>query len=613
MLAFSAARAFIGLSLIRLYSTLSSPIVNQPSPNLRAQQMAGAAPRPPRKTPPRTALIAQAASRLPRSIPPCRRRFLAAAFPARRAGGPAALFAATISRARRRRLRTSCASARPACRRSASRSPGRSRRASSRRSACSEIVNDDMPFLVDSVMGELTERGLDVRAGRASGVRRRARRRRQRSIALNAAPGQPARRESFIHIHLAPIDDDAAARRDRARHRAGARRTCGSRCRTGGRCSAASARSSPSSRPIRRRCRSTRSPRRSSSWNGCSPTISPSSACATTCSTDNALEPVPRARSACCARRTCACSAAASELLEYTPEIMAFLKEPKPLIVTKANVRSRVHRRVYLDYIGVKRFDAGGQARRRVPHRRPVHLDRLYALGAHHSLSAPQGRRRRAARRLRPEQPFRQGAGQRAGALSARRAVPDRRGHALPISRSRSCSSTSGRACACWRGATASTASSRCSSIVPRDRYDSRIARAIGDYLAERLRRPRLGLLSVLPGRAAGARPLHHRPRTAARRRRSTAPRWKKAVGDDHPHLDRRSRRRARRCVYRAGQGRDAVRALSATPSPPATAKPIRRRSRSTDIRTDRRPVAGAAARRRFPSPRRTTSSARSA
>src|SRR6202008_3824874 len=36
--------------------------------------------------------------------------------------------------------------------------------------------------------------------------------------------------------------------------------------------------------------------------------------------------------------------------------------DPKTLIVLKANVRSRIHRRVYLDYIGVKRFDADGDA-----------------------------------------------------------------------------------------------------------------------------------------------------------------------------------------------------------------------------------------------------------
>jgi len=45
------------------------------------------------------------------------------------------------------------------------------------------------------------------------------------------------------------------------------------------------------------------------------------------------------------------------ELVSITPEILEFLKEPKMLIITKANVRSRVHRRVYMDYIGIKRFD----------------------------------------------------------------------------------------------------------------------------------------------------------------------------------------------------------------------------------------------------------------
>lgn len=43
-----------------------------------------------------------------------------------------------------------------------------------------------------------------------------------------------------------------------------------------------------------------------------------------------------------------------------TPEILAFLDGPDFLIVTKANVKSVVHRRAYMDYIGVKRFDADG-------------------------------------------------------------------------------------------------------------------------------------------------------------------------------------------------------------------------------------------------------------
>ncbi len=42
------------------------------------------------------------------------------------------------------------------------------------------------------------------------------------------------------------------------------------------------------------------------------------------------------------------------------PEIRALLNEPTLLIVTKAAIRSRVHRRVHMDWIGVKRFDREG-------------------------------------------------------------------------------------------------------------------------------------------------------------------------------------------------------------------------------------------------------------
>jgi glutamate dehydrogenase len=44
-----------------------------------------------------------------------------------------------------------------------------------------------------------------------------------------------------------------------------------------------------------------------------------------------------------------------------TPEIRAFLHGPDPLIVTKANAKSLVHRRAYLDYIGVKTFGDDGK------------------------------------------------------------------------------------------------------------------------------------------------------------------------------------------------------------------------------------------------------------
>jgi glutamate dehydrogenase len=76
-----------------------------------------------------------------------------------------------------------------------------------------EIVNDDMPFLVDSVMAELAERGLDVRLvvhpvfavardgdGRLTDFK---------SADFKGTLAPPALRESFIHIHVARVDDDA--------------------------------------------------------------------------------------------------------------------------------------------------------------------------------------------------------------------------------------------------------------------------------------------------------------------------------------------------------------------------------------------------------------------
>jgi len=46
--------------------------------------------------------------------------------------------------------------------------------------------------------------------------------------------------------------------------------------------------------------------------------------------------------------------------VEMTGQHAAFLAEPSPLLVTKANIKSRVHRRGYMDYIGAKLYDAAG-------------------------------------------------------------------------------------------------------------------------------------------------------------------------------------------------------------------------------------------------------------
>jgi glutamate dehydrogenase len=44
-----------------------------------------------------------------------------------------------------------------------------------------------------------------------------------------------------------------------------------------------------------------------------------------------------------------------------TADVRAYLDQPEPLIVTKSNARSLVHRRAHMDYVGVKTFDAQGR------------------------------------------------------------------------------------------------------------------------------------------------------------------------------------------------------------------------------------------------------------
>jgi len=51
---------------------------------------------------------------------------------------------------------------------------------------------------------------------------------------------------------------------------------------------------------------------------------------------------------------------AGTDYVEMTDQHVAWLAEPDPIMVTKANVRTRVHRRAYMDYVGVKLYREGG-------------------------------------------------------------------------------------------------------------------------------------------------------------------------------------------------------------------------------------------------------------
>ncbi len=50
-----------------------------------------------------------------------------------------------------------------------------------------------------------------------------------------------------------------------------------------------------------------------------------------------------------------------SDRARLTPDVRAFLTQPQPIIITKSNERSLVHRRVHMDYVGVKIFDRDGK------------------------------------------------------------------------------------------------------------------------------------------------------------------------------------------------------------------------------------------------------------
>src|SRR4051812_44007707 len=72
-----------------------------------------------------------------------------------------------------------------------------------------QIVNDDMPFLVDSVMGELADRKLAVWmvAHRVLGVQGKDGKLAGKLVALGTPEAAGNARESFIHIHVDPIAD----------------------------------------------------------------------------------------------------------------------------------------------------------------------------------------------------------------------------------------------------------------------------------------------------------------------------------------------------------------------------------------------------------------------
>ena len=290
-----------------------------------------------------------------------------------------------------------------------------------------EIVNDDMPFLVNSVLAELADRGIDVRFV-VHPVLTVVRDDAGRLIALKDAKTAPgALRESVIYIHLEPIDDEAR----RADIVAAIERVL------------ADIRLCVADwRAMLKRVEDVIAELETHRPPVPADEIAEAVAFLEWLVDNNftflgvrnyqlsageeALEPMFETGLGILRSRDVGVVQRWNQPLVITPEIRALLKEPTLLIVTKSAARSRVHRHVYMDYVGVKRFDRWRQAHRRVPHRRPLHLHGLYALDTDHPLSAPQGRRGARACRLRSRRALRKGTGECAGELSARRAFPAR-------------------------------------------------------------------------------------------------------------------------------------------------------------------------------------------
>ena len=219
-----------------------------------------------------------------------------------------------------------------------------------------EIVNDDMPFLVDSVMGELSERRLPVRlvAHPVFDVERDD----DKLAAFGRADA--GTRESFIHIHIEPVADDnlcadltAALATVLGEVRLAVTDWRAMRARVQN--IVTELKGNPPPLPVEEIAEAIQFLQwllddnftflglRDYAFDG------------------KALEPDHESSLGIMGARELSVRRRGNELKEFTTEIMAFMKEKRPLINDKANNHARVHRRVYLDYIGVKRFDGAGR------------------------------------------------------------------------------------------------------------------------------------------------------------------------------------------------------------------------------------------------------------
>jgi glutamate dehydrogenase len=229
-----------------------------------------------------------------------------------------------------------------------------------------EIVNDDMPFLVDSVMAELAERALEVRfvVHPVFAVARDPQGRLLdfKSPDFKGKQAAGSLRESFIHIHVGRIDDDAqrSAIMAALEQALADIRLC-----------------VQDWRPMLDRLGDIIAELKKSP-----PPLAPAEVAEAVqflewlaannftflgirhyrISDDgNVLEPRFETGLGLLREREMRVVRSGDQPVTITPTIREFLNEPRLLFVTKSALRSRVHRRVSMDYIGIKRLHADGR------------------------------------------------------------------------------------------------------------------------------------------------------------------------------------------------------------------------------------------------------------
>jgi glutamate dehydrogenase len=228
-----------------------------------------------------------------------------------------------------------------------------------------EVVNANMPFLLDSTLAELVEQGHDPRlvAHPILAVERDEAGALVRVVGeATAAAPVGARRESFIQVHLDRVDDEAA----RARLVEGLAKVYAD--------VAVAVRDWPG---MRARITEAVYSYRANPPPLPADEVAEAIAFLDWAAADNftflgmreyrlpkgdaAADPIAESGLGLMRDPDVKVLRRGRELVTMSPEIRAFLARPKALIIAKANVKSRVHRRVHLDYIGIKLFSLEGR------------------------------------------------------------------------------------------------------------------------------------------------------------------------------------------------------------------------------------------------------------